>query len=66
MIEDHQLKFKYNGKDLGLMKYWANTEDSHEAIESFIRTSLFYFKKPNEMLKELRDGRLDKGPVAKE
>lgn len=48
--------FKYNGADLALMKQLAMTQDSHKAVEQFIKTALDMLEDPNELLEKIKKG----------
>lgn len=57
--------FRYNGKELALIKEWAGTAHPQKAVEKFIYTALYHYRNPQEMLEELTNGQLDQKPLEK-
>lgn len=55
--------FRYNGEELSEIKKWAGVEHPQKALEIFINTALYNGKDPQDMLKELSNGRLDQKPL---
>lgn len=52
--------FRYNGEELSLIKTWTGLEHPHLAVNFFIDIAIKNGRNPQEMLKDLINGQLDK------